>query len=62
VSSPALTFFVLIFAAIFALLLFLVWRHNHSTYLQRYAEWDRSFLCSRCGVVSQHPHGSISSP
>jgi hypothetical protein len=55
VSSAPLTFFVLIFAAIFALLLFLVWKHNHSTYQKRYAEWDRSFICSRCGAVSCRP-------
>jgi hypothetical protein len=52
VSSPPLTFFVLIFAAIFALLLFLVWRHNHSTYYRQSAEWNRSFICQRCGSVS----------
>ena len=52
VSSPALTFFFLIFAAIFALLLFLVWKHNHSTYQTRFAEWDRSFICRQCGTVS----------
>src|SRR5215472_8302439 len=22
-------------------------RHNHSTFLREYAEWDRSFLCQR---------------
>jgi len=53
VASPALTFFTLIFAAGFALLLFLVWKHNHSTYQKRFGEWDRSFICSRCGVVSE---------
>jgi hypothetical protein len=53
VSSAPLTLFVLIFAGIFALLLFLVWRHNHSTYERGFAEWDRSFVCQRCGTVSQ---------
>jgi hypothetical protein len=52
VSSFPLTFFTLISAAIFAFLLFFVWRHNHFTYKQRYAQWDRSFLCERCGAVS----------
>jgi amino acid transporter len=55
VSYGPLTFFVLIFAAIFALLLFFVWKHNHSTYQKRYAEWDRSFICSRCETVSCRP-------
>jgi len=54
VSSVPLTLFALISAASFALLLFLVWKHNHSTYQKRLAEWDSSFICSRCGTVSQH--------
>jgi hypothetical protein len=54
VSSSPLTFFALISAAIFALPLFLVWKHNHSTYAQQYARWDISFICQRCGTVSQH--------
>jgi hypothetical protein len=53
VSSVPLTLFALISAASFALLLFLVWKHNHSTYQKRFAEWDRSFICSRCGAVSR---------
>lgn len=53
VSSPPLIFFVLISAASIALLLFLVWKHNHSTYQKRFAEWDRSLICSRCGTISE---------
>ena len=53
VSSAPLTLFALIYAAILALLLFLVWRHNHSSYQTQYAEWDKSFICERCGTVSQ---------
>jgi|SRR5579859_232026 len=53
VWSLPLTFFTLISAAGFALLLFLVWRHNHSAYAQEYARWDRAFICQRCGVVSE---------
>jgi hypothetical protein len=57
VSSAPLTFFALISGAIFALLLFLAWRHNHSIYQTRYAQWDKSFICERCGTVSQQvPH------
>ena len=54
VSSPPLAFFALISAAIFVFLLFLVWKRNHSSYRTRYAEWDRSFICQRCGDVRQH--------
>jgi hypothetical protein len=53
VLSAPLTFFALIAGASFPLLLFLVWRHNHSTYQKRFAEWDHSFICSRCGAVSR---------
>ena len=54
VLSPPLALFGLLSAGVFVLSLFLVWRHNHSTYLRRYAEWDRSFVCERCGAVSLH--------
>jgi len=30
---------------------FLIWRHNHFTYSRQYAEWDKSFVCQRCGTV-----------
>ncbi len=52
VSSAPLSLFSLISGVIFVLLLFLVWRHNHSVYHSQYAEWDRSFICPRCGAVS----------
>jgi len=58
VSSPPMTFFVLISGASFALLLFLVWKHNHSSYQRQFAEWDHSFLCQRCGALSQHDYGT----
>src|SRR5260370_39745555 len=45
VSSAPLALFALISSAIFALLLFLVWRHNHSTYARKYVSWHRSFSC-----------------
>jgi hypothetical protein len=38
VLSAPLTLFSLISGAVFVLLVFLVWRHNHSTYRQRYAD------------------------
>jgi len=53
VSSPALALFALISAATFVLFMFLVWRHNHSTYVNQYTEWDRSFICQHCGSVSE---------
>ena len=53
VLSFPLTAFGLASCGIFVLLLFLVWRHKHSSYQRRYSQWDRSFICSRCGVVSE---------
>jgi hypothetical protein len=53
VSSFPLGLFALISASIFTPLLFLVWRHNHFTYQRQYAAWDRSFICQRCGTVSE---------
>src|SRR5467141_2814767 len=53
VSSTPLMVFVLISASMFILLLFVVWRHNHAAYQRRYAEWDSSFICQRCGDVVQ---------
>jgi len=54
VGSPALTAYVLIGSAIFALLVVLVVRHNLAAYPKRFAEWDRSFICQRCGTVSDN--------
>jgi hypothetical protein len=54
VSSASLIVFALISGATFILLILLVWRHDHLTYSHRSAEWNRSFLCQRCGAVSQH--------
>ena len=53
VSSASLTLFASIFATVFVFLLFFVWKHNHSTYQRRFAEWDHSFICQSCGAVSQ---------
>ena len=53
VSSPPLMFFALISATIFSVMMFLVRRHNHTAFAQRYAQWDQSFICLRCGAVSE---------
>lgn len=55
VSSTPLTFFALISVAGFALLLFFVWTHNHSTYKRRLAAWERAFICQRCGTPTDLP-------
>lgn len=53
VSSFPLTVFGVLSACLFVALFFIYWNHNHSTYPRQYAEWDRSFICERCGTVSQ---------
>jgi hypothetical protein len=53
VLSAPLTLFALISGTTFVLLLYLVWRHNHSIYQTQHARWDKSFICERCGTVSQ---------
>jgi len=53
VLSPPLTLFAVLSAVFLAFLLVFVWRHNHSTYSRECAEWSRSFVCERCGTVSQ---------
>lgn len=58
VSSAPLTLFSLISGATFILLLFFVWRHNNSTHQRRYAEWNSSFVCQRCGAVSRQEVGA----
>ena len=53
VLSPPLTGFALLSAATFLLLLVLFWRHNQTTYRRRYSQWERSFLCQRCGTLTE---------
>jgi len=52
VSTLPLKLFVFLAPVIFGLVAFAVWRHNHLVYPLRYAQWDRSFLCQRCGTIS----------
>ncbi len=58
VSSAPLTGFGLIAGALFVLLIFLAFRHNHAIYQRRFTEWDRSFVCQRCGAVSRQEVGA----
>jgi len=51
VVTRPLAIFSSISGAIFVLLLLLVWWHNHSTHARRYAEWDSSYICQRCGAI-----------
>jgi len=53
VASLALTAYAFISAVVFAVLLALVVRHNQSVYPRQFAEWDSSYICQRCGTVSE---------
>ncbi len=53
VLSAPLILYGVFSSCIFALTLVLAWRHNHSTYERQYDEWNRSFICKRCGAVSK---------
>jgi hypothetical protein len=52
-SSLPAKLYVLFAPFIFLFLIAVIWRHNHLTYQQKYAQWNDSFLCERCGTVSQ---------
>ena len=60
VSSMPLTIYTVLSVGVFILLLVLFWRHSHSTYETQYAQWNRAFICGRCGTVSQHDFPSTS--
>ena len=53
VLSPPLTLFAWLSVATFLLLLVLFWSHNHFAYKRRYSQWERSFLCQRCGTLTE---------
>ena len=53
VLSPPLIRFFRISVAIFLVLLVLFWRHNQFTHKRRYSRWERSFLCQRCGALTE---------
>ena len=52
-SSLPVKLYVIFAPVVLLLLVGIVWRHNHSTYEQKYARWNESFICERCGTVSQ---------
>ena len=51
VLSPPLTFFAWLSVATFLLCWFCS-GDNQTTYKRRYSQWERSFLCQRCGHFS----------
>ena len=58
VSSLPVRLYGLVAGMSFISSVLLTWRHNHFSHSRRSAQWDRSFICERCGAVSQHDlHG-----
>ncbi len=53
VSSVPLMIYAVLSTGVFVAVFLVYWKHNHSTYPRQYAQWDRSFICERCGAVSQ---------
>jgi hypothetical protein len=53
VLSHPLILFLELSAVTFLLLLVLFRRHNQTAYKRRYSQWERSFLCQRCGTLME---------
>ena len=54
VSTLPVKLYVFLAPFAFLFVAFATWRHNHLVYPRAYNEWDRSFLCQRCGTISSH--------
>jgi hypothetical protein len=57
-SSVPLTVYTLLAVCAFAGAFAGFWRHNHSIYPREFARWERSYLCGRCGTVSEQSASS----
>jgi hypothetical protein len=55
ISSLPVPIYLAVSFSLFFFLVGLFWRHNRAVYPRKYAEWDRSFLCMRCGCVRRQP-------
>lgn len=52
VVSLPLGVYAVFASCVFAGLFVGFWKHN-STYAEQFAQWNRSFLCQKCGAVSE---------
>lgn len=56
-SSKASALPVMVYAvvcpSVVATLAVVFWRHNRSAYREEHQRWNRSFLCQRCGTISE---------
>jgi hypothetical protein len=53
VSSLPVKIYAVVAPLVFLFLVVSIWRHNHSTYQEKYAQWNESYMCERCGTVNQ---------
>lgn len=53
VYSVPLTIYAVLSTGVFLAFVLVYWKHNHYTYPREYAKWNQSFVCGRCGTVSQ---------
>jgi ribosomal protein L40E len=57
VSVLPVEIYTVLFSSVFVPVGCLLWQHNHGTYPRQYAQWNRSFICQRCGAVSEQGFG-----
>src|SRR5216684_4446924 len=53
VSALPVVMFGVIGAVVLLALLAVIWRHNQLVYPRAYDQWGRSFVCQRCGAITQ---------
>ena len=53
IASVPLAVYMALAVCIFVALCVGFWKHNHATYPRRFAKWNRSFVCNRCGTISE---------
>ena len=53
ILSVPLTLYMVVALGIFAVILTCFWKHN-AGYALKFARWNRSFMCNRCGTISEH--------
>jgi DNA-directed RNA polymerase subunit RPC12/RpoP len=51
-SSLPVIIYAGLFPVVFAVCMFLVWRHNSLFYPREFERWNRSYVCRRCGAVA----------
>ncbi len=53
VSSLPIKLLVFLAPIVFCALVLVTWRHNNLVYPVAFTRWNRSFICERCGTVTQ---------